>query len=159
MKTYDSHHFLPLHHFLSCCPGCWWHMELAMFSQLVLHTSKGHRGVAFTVRGKTLCLKVKSVCRCVKWWGALRWSSVTLCCTSSACLCVFIQYVCVKWWTPWGGHLYLFSRMCLHVCECMHCMREWWVLQGGHRGLPCQAWPMSSAGKQNQVPCCQKERG
>lgn len=165
MKTSDSHHLLPRHRFLSCCPGWWWHMQLAMFSQLALHTSKGHRGVPFTVRGKNPLLgKAKSVCRCVKWWGALRWSSMTLRCTSSACLCVFIQYVCVCLCVWSGGRpeavisAFSLACACMYACECVHCSCEWWVLRGGHRGLPCRAWPVSSAGKQNAKCHAVKER-
>lgn len=40
-----------------------------------------------------------------KAMGALRWSLVTLLGTSTPCLCLFMQYLCVKWWTPWSGHL------------------------------------------------------
>ena len=122
----------------SCSSGWWWHVQLVMFSQLALRTSKwafGHRGVCFTVKRKNPPLgKVKTVCVCAKVcevMGALRWSSVTLLCTSSACPCVFTLYVCVKWWMLCGDHLCLSSTrplpLCVCVCVNMH-MCEWRVL-------------------------------
>lgn len=145
---------LLLHHLPHCCPGWWWHMQQVMFSQLALHTSKGHRGVPFNVRGKNPLLGKAKLCMWVcegVWndgllWGGHPWPSATQ--GVPVCVYLYNMWVCeVDNTLRWSPVPFL-SRASACVFECVYCTREWWVLWGGHPGLPHVPWPMSSAGKQ-----------
>lgn len=103
-------------------------MQLAMFSQLALHTSKGHRGVPFTVRGKTLCLEKPNLCVCVKVCEVMGCSEVVIRDPPlhKQCLSVSIYTICVcevddaLRWSP----VPFLSCVSACVCECVHCLCE-----------------------------------
>lgn len=77
-------------------------------------------GCVSLYRGKTQICVHAQACKAM---GALRWSLVTLLGTSTPCLCLFMQYLCVKWWTPWSGHLcvlYTTSPLRVKICVCVN---------------------------------------
>lgn len=79
-------------------------------------------------------------------WGGHPWPSATQ--GVPVCVYLYNMWMCeVDNTLSWSPVPFL---SCASACvfECVYCMREWWVLWGGHRGLPHVPWLMSSAGKQ-----------
>lgn len=101
----------------------------SMFSQLAVCTLMVHLGLwdVFHCTEEKPSLWKTQICvhaQACKAMGALRWSQVTLLGTRTPCQCLFMQYLCVKWWTPWSGHpcvLYTgTSPLRVKICVCVN---------------------------------------
>lgn len=120
---------LHLQHLISYCLGWWSYMQLAMFSQLAVRPLMVHLGLwdVFHCPEEKPSLWKTQICvhaYACKAMGALRWSLLTPLGTRTPSLCLFMQYLCVKWWTPWSGHLCVLytgtSPLRVKICVCVN---------------------------------------
>lgn len=141
MKTWNL--WLPFPPLLLLLPFCWsWHTPLAMFSQLLLHTSKGHWGVLW--KAKSVCVNVWSEgCSEVVIRDPLQDKQGLSLSIYTVCVCEADDALR---WSP-ASSFSCVPGAC--ACKCAHCRFEWWVaLRWSPRSSPSPCRPVSSVGKQ-----------